>query len=171
MTDTAIKNLQSRLEQVSARLTTVEKQLASGGGGGGGGAAAPSSGGGDSQSLSEFDALTSQYIDQYMQLSGKIHPLVKQQADLVQKAVAAHRQVLNVSTQAKKPADNVFQQLVKPTADIVLQIIDLRDKNRSHTHFNHLSTLSEGITALGWVGVVGPLRSLIIIPLTRPFLF
>lgn len=149
MTDTALKNLQNRLEEVSTRLASVEKQLASGGGGGGGGGGS----GGGAKSVAEFDSLRSQYIDQYVQLSSKIHPLVKEQAVLVQQAIAAHREVLNAAAQSKKPADSVFQQLVKPTFDIVLKIVELRDKNRSHSHFNHLSTLSEGIAALGWVAV------------------
>jgi len=153
MTDTAIKNLQARLEQVSSRLATVEKQLASGGG-----AAAPAAGGGggavsDSKSLADYDALKSQYIDQYVELSAKINPIVKQQADIVAQAVSAQRQFLQVAAQSKKPGDSVFQQLFKPTSDLLAQIIELRDKNRAHTHFNHLSALSEGITALTWVAV------------------
>lgn len=151
MTDTAIKNLQSRLEQVSSRLASVEKQLAAGGGassGGGGGGGAV-----DSRSLAEYDALKSQYIDQVVEISAKINPLVKQQADLMLQAVNAQRQFLNVAAQCKKPADSVIQQLLKPTGDAVAKLVDIRDKNRPHANFNHLSTISEGITALFWVGV------------------
>jgi len=85
--------------------------------------------------------------------SAKINPLVKEQADLVKKAVTSHRELLGIAAQSKKPADSVFAQLIKPTADVILQVIALRDKNRAHSHFNYLSTLSEGIPALGWVAV------------------
>jgi adenylyl cyclase-associated protein len=56
---------------------------------------------------------------------------------------------------SKKPADNVVQDLLKPTSDLISQAQDFREKHRSKKEaFNHLSAVSEGIPALGWVMVV-----------------
>jgi len=55
----------------------------------------------------------------------------------------------------KKPADGVLQELVKPTSDLMGEIAALKEKNRSSKYFNNLSTIAEGIGALGWV-VVSP---------------
>jgi len=151
MTEAAIKNLTSRLEAVSTRLEVVEKQLAAGGGGAAPSSSVAAAGEAPSKSLGEFDGLVAEYIGKYVELSAQINPLVKQQADLVKQAVQAHRDLLAVASQAKKPSDNVLASLLKPTNDLVAQIIDLRDKNRAHANFNHLSTLSEGVTAFNWV--------------------
>ena len=99
MTDTAIKNLQSRLEQVSSRLASVEKQLASGGGG----APAAASGGAPKFkiSCSILMLLRASTFDQYVELSASINPLVKQQAELVNQAVIAHRQFLQTAAQSR----------------------------------------------------------------------
>jgi len=153
MTDAAIKSLVPRLESVAGRLEAVEKQLASGPApatttrSSGGGAPA---GGASSRGVAAFDD-TMHLIDEYVTLSGKIDPLVKQHADLVKQAVGAHRELLSTAAQSKKPSDSVLGQLVKPTADLVAKIIELRDKNRSHANWNHLSTISEGVSCFGWI--------------------
>lgn len=74
--DTAIQNLVNRLEQVTARLERVEKQLGSGT------TAAPgasvSSAAGSSADVSshpsivEYDDLVKEYINKYVELSNKV---------------------------------------------------------------------------------------------------
>ena len=49
---------------------------------------------------------------------------------------------------------NVLQDLLKPTSEKMMAIQDFREKNRGSKMFNHLSTISESIPALGWVAVV-----------------
>jgi len=147
MSDAAIAQLLSRLESVASRLESVEKQLAAGGGGGGA-AAAP---GEVSKAVVEFDQLVSTYINEYVSLSAKIDPLVKQQADLVVQAIQAQRDLIAKASQSKKPDTATFQNLLKPTSDFISKIVALRDANRPTKVFNHLSTISEGIPALGWV--------------------
>jgi len=141
-----IKQLTGRLESLGARLEAVEKQLSS-----------PSSvtttrsSGGASRSVGDFEA-SFRLIDEYVTLSGKINPVVKQQADLVKQAVQAHRDFLNAAAQSKKPSDTVLQSLIKPTSDLIVSIVELRDDNRTHACWNHLSTVGEGVSCFGWVG-------------------
>lgn len=72
--DSTIATLLSRLETVTARLESVEKQLAQGGGAPA--KSAPSGGdasqGGDSQSVREYEDLINQYITPFVELSGKL---------------------------------------------------------------------------------------------------
>lgn len=81
--DSAITALVSRLETVTARLEKVEQQIASGAVSGGGSSHASSGGGGgdgaSSQSVQEYDSLVSQYINPYVELSGKLDPALKSQ--------------------------------------------------------------------------------------------
>lgn len=151
MSDAAITQLLSRLEAVAARLESVEKQLQSGGGAAGAASSAPAASGEVSKAVSEFDGLVATYIDEYVNLSAKIDPLVKQQADLVKQAVLAQRDLLYKASQSKKPDAATFGNLLKPTSDLMGKIVAIRDANRASKAFGHLSTISEGITALGWV--------------------
>ncbi|KAL6042671.1 F-actin-capping protein subunit alpha [Balamuthia mandrillaris] len=154
MSDAAVKALEARLSAALQRLDQVERQLASGGG------AAPaasssssSSAGGDgSPKLAAFDAILSA-IDEYHQISGQLDPLIKQQADLVRQAWQAHRGFLAVAAKCKKPSDTVLGQLLQPISKIVGEVIEIRDRNRPAEAFNHLSTISEGISCIGWVTV------------------
>jgi len=147
--EAAINTLVQRLETVTARLETVEKQLASGGPAPA--ASSSASEGGSALYVQEYEDLINQYITPYVELSKKIAPEVAQQAELVLKAVHAQRDFLKVASTSKKPADAVLQKAIKPTSDLMGQIVEVRDKNRSSKFPNHLATISEGIAALGWV--------------------
>jgi hypothetical protein len=154
MSDAAITQLLSRLEAVANRLESVEKQLATGGGGSGGASSAPVAAGEVTKAVTDFDNLISTYIDEYVATSAKIDPLVKQQADLVKQAVQAQRDLIYKASQSKKPDATTFANLLKPTSDLMGKIATIRDSNRASKVFGHLSTISEGINALGWVAAV-----------------
>jgi adenylyl cyclase-associated protein len=154
--DSAISSLASRLETVLARVEAVEKQLASGGG------AAPAAGGQSasegpsSAAVQEYEDLINQYITPFADLSNKLGDKnTADQAALVVAAVNAQRDLLRVASQSKKPADDVLQKLLTPTSELMAKIGAIRDSNRASKFFNNLSTVSEGIQALGWV-VVSP---------------
>jgi adenylyl cyclase-associated protein len=68
-----------------------------------------------------------------------------------------------VAAIAKKPdmSSPTFAKLVEPTQKALMAITDIKDKNRGHQQFNHLSTVAEGIPAFGWIAVVR-LRNLVI---------
>jgi len=154
--DSAINSLVTRLEAVTKRLESVEKQLVSGGGA----PSAPShsTGGGEASSASvqEYEDLVNQFIKPYVDLSNKMgDKLVAEQASLVLAAVNAQRNLLQVASLSKKPADNVLQSLVQPTSDLMNKINGIKDSNRASKFFNQLSAVAEGIQALGWV-VVSP---------------
>jgi len=100
--------------------------------------------------------LINQYINVFETLSGQLGaPEVVTMAQKVKAAVNAQLDMLKVAASSKKPSQDVLQKLVKPTNDLMTQISEFRDSNRSSKFFNHLSTVSEGIPALGWV-VVSP---------------
>jgi len=155
----AVTDLVTRLETVTKRLETVEKQLASGipatSTSTSAPAAAVAGGDGDSPSVQEYDGLISQFIQPYLEQSKKLGDVVQQQADLVLKAIDEQRKLISVASKAKKPDDPTLQSLIKPCSDLMGKIVEIREKNRAHKLFNNLSTVSEGISALGWV-VVSP---------------
>jgi len=156
--DSAVATLLARLETVTNRLESVEKQLASGGGAPAQSSSRGSSSGGsgdvDSAAVQAYEALIAQYITPYVEHSGKVGaPEVAEQAALVARAINAQRDMLKIVASSKKPSDDVLQKLVKPTSDLITEITALKDKHRSSKAFNHLSTVAEAIPALGWVMV------------------
>jgi len=125
----------------------VESKVAAGGA-----AAAPS--GPASAWVDEYQSMIDQFITPFVSHAKNIGDAsVTEQAELLLKAVNAQKTFLTVAAQSKKPNDAVLQELVRPTSDLMGQITALKDKNRSSKFFNNLSTIAEGIGALGWVVV------------------
>lgn len=155
--DSAVATLLSRLETVTARLESVEKQLATGGStGSSASSSAPAQSGEESPSVLAYEALINQYIQPFVDLSSKVDaPEVTEQANLVLQAVNAQRDMLRVVAASKKPSQDTLNKLIQPTSELMGKISTLRDSKRSSKFFNNLSTVSEGIPALGWV-VVAP---------------
>lgn len=72
---------------------------------------------------------------------------------------AAQRFLIKVAASSAKPpggvSSSVFAELIKPLQEPLIAVTELREKNRSErVLFNHLSAVSEGIPAAGWVTVV-----------------
>jgi len=152
MAESAVSNLLARLEKVTARLEVVEKQIAQGGV-----SSSATTGGDDSGgsiSVREYEDLINQFIIPFVDISGKLGASeVAEQAALVLQAVNAQRDMLIVAASCKKPSDDVLVKLLQPTSEFMAQITSLRDSKRTSKFFNNLSTVSEGIGALGWVAV------------------
>lgn len=155
--DAAVSTLIARLESVTSRLEVVEKQLVQGGSI----AAAPVASGSAQQdsepaspSVQDFQDLVNQYIPAFVAASGKIGDApLKDQAALVQQALQAQIDFLKVVAVSKKATDDVLVKLLQPTSALIGKIQELREKNRTSKLSNHLSAVSEGIGALGWVTV------------------
>lgn len=100
-----------------------------------------------------FDDLLLDTFKEYLRLSAVIGGVVQTHSQMVSKAIETQRQFLTIASNSRKPNDNVLMSLLKPTSDEIQVIQDFRNKNRTHEHFNHLSAISESISALGWVTV------------------
>lgn len=105
------------------------------------------------QALKDYDAMIQESLTPYLALSKEIGGLVAEQSLGVEKLFAAQRDFIYILTQSKKPDPNVFVTLLKPTSGAMETVSMIRENNRSSEFFNHLSTVSEGVPALGWVAV------------------
>jgi adenylyl cyclase-associated protein len=72
------------------------------------------------------------------------------QAKAVAQAFAAERTYLYVTTKAKKPSPQPPELLTELHTCTGL-VDELRETNRGSPLFTHLSAISEGIVALGWI--------------------
>jgi len=155
--DSAVQALVKRLETVTARLEAVEKQIASGASAGAASSSAASSAGSDhgaSPSVAGYDELISSHIKPFVEVTQKVgNDELKAQVALLEKAINAQREFIVAASQCKKPDAAGLQKLVEPTSKLMQEIGALRDKQRANKQFNHLSTISEGVSCLGWVCV------------------
>ena len=103
-------------------------------------------------SIAEFEEIVDCYFNEYLKLSKVIGGLVAEQAAVVNQAIQEERKILNLANKCRKPASEQQQQkLIQPLASKIEQIQQLREKNRTSSLFNHLSTISESVPALGWI--------------------
>ena len=73
-------------------------------------------------SVNEFDDLLADSFATYFKLSTSIGSLVQQQANLVNNAVQAQRQFLELASRSQKPNDASLPNLLKPTSDLIIKI-------------------------------------------------
>lgn len=99
-----------------------------------------------------YDDLMKGNLAKYVSLSTQIEGNVKCQADLVLEAFQAQRSFLVQVSRSKQPPQNQLIALLNPTSSKIQAVQDIREKNRGDAFFNHLSGISESISALGWVG-------------------
>ncbi|GAC95666.1 adenylate cyclase binding protein [Pseudozyma hubeiensis SY62] len=112
----------------------------------------------DPPAVKAYDQEVGEALDEFKQLSAKIGGVVQEQAAAVSKTFQAQRDLILLAASSQKPAGGAsspaFAELLKPLQAALTQVIETRDKNRGDKqHFNHLSTVSEGIPAVGWVAV------------------
>lgn len=106
-------------------------------------------------SIAEFEDVIDCYFNEYLNLSQVIGGLVAEQALLVNQGINEERKILNLAIKCRKPTDAQIQKLIQPLANKIGEVQQLREKNRTSSLFNHLSTISESVPALGWI-VVSP---------------
>ena len=69
------------------------------------------------------------------------------------------RALILQATHCKKPADAAFGTLLEPISKEIKTVGEIKDSNRSNREFfNHLSTIADGIPAVGWVTVVSTIN-------------
>jgi len=149
----SLDQLISRLEVATQRLEALAGSSSSGGGSSSQSSGSSAAASGDSSEMVEsFNEIINGPLKTFTDLSTKIGGEVKEQGELFAKALTAQRNFLVVVSKSKKPADSALPDLLKPTSDLISQIQDFREKHRNKKEFfNHLSAVSDGVPALGWV--------------------
>ena len=108
--------------------------------------------------IKRLEAATSRLEDLAMAQSAGIGALVAEHAALVRAAFARTRDIVCAAGACQPPVGGAtapaFAAHLQPLQTELQRVLDLRDQNRGEkVLFNHLSTVSEGIPALGWIAV------------------
>ena len=108
-----------------------------------------------SAAVRDYDDLIATYIKPLAAVTQKIgSDELKAQIALIEKLVDSQRNFIATAAASKKPDAGAIEKLLAPSVGIIGEITALRDKNRTSKQFNHLSAISEGVPAFGWVVVV-----------------
>uniref|UniRef100_A0A8C5CK34 Adenylyl cyclase-associated protein n=1 Tax=Gadus morhua TaxID=8049 RepID=A0A8C5CK34_GADMO len=140
-----LASLVQRLEVAVGRLEAAS--------GSAGGPSPPAGGGAMSAYVGAYDDILSGPVAQYMALSKEIGGDVLKHADMMKQAFSCQRQLLATASGSQKPADAVLAAMLQPVSKVMEAVQSLRERSRSSPHFNHLSSVSESVPALGWVAV------------------
>ncbi|KAJ8327584.1 suppressor of rasval19 [Batrachochytrium dendrobatidis] len=106
-----------------------------------------------SPALTAFDTLLNGQFKTFLALSKTLGGIVHEQSQVVSDATKAQRHLIQVASLSKKPDTATTQELIKPLQQSLAKVTELKDKNRPSPLFFHLSTVADGIGALGWVVV------------------
>ena len=102
------------------------------------------------RSVEAFDQIIEEEVVAFVNASRKIGGLVEEQARAVKEAFEAERTYLLVASKAKKP-DPQPPELMTELHRHTSTVDEIREANRPSPLFTHLSAVSEGIVALGWI--------------------
>ncbi|KAG4091957.1 adenylyl cyclase-associated protein 1 [Neocallimastix lanati (nom. inval.)] len=149
MSESALNNIIKRLEVATNRLEELAKNSSFGQGASSGSAANSDS----TPAIQAFDDIMNGSVQKFIELSNNIGSPVKEQCDYFIQALKAQRQLIVTASKSKKPNAETFKELINPIEVAMNQVCTIREQNRQSKLYNHLSTLSESILALGWVMV------------------
>lgn len=84
------------------------------------------------------------------------HAFSQSQATQVAAAFAAQKDFIALAAACTKLSSSApaYATLLGPTQSALVAVVDIKEKNRPAKETNQLSTVSEGIPALGWVTLV-----------------
>lgn len=72
---------------------------------------------------------------------------------------AGLRKIILTAASCSKPDQKTFSTLQGPLAKEVNEVVAFPEKNRKErVWYNHLMVISEGISSVGWIGVVSQAR-------------
>lgn len=145
MSESVLLNAVSRLEAVASRLESLSLRGSGAFAGGDTGVVAPF--------VTAFDDFLAGSFAQFVSLGSQIGGDVKNQLAIVDAAFKAERLVLEVASKSKQPSQADLFKVVQPVAEKIQAVQDFRENNRRSAQFNHLSALSESVSALGWIAV------------------
>lgn len=106
-------------------------------------------------SVGAFDEIMNTDIVKFVKYGEQIGGVLAEQSAGVMRAFGAQRKILLIATQATKPdvQSPLYMEILTELQRQMGSVGDLRETNRTSALANHLSAVSEGITALGWITI------------------
>jgi len=152
MTESNLDNIIKRLEVATNRLEELAKNSNFGQSSNSAAVGATDTSD-NTPAIQAFDDIMNGSVQKFIELSNSIGSPIKEQCEYFIQALKAQRQLIVTASKSKKPNAETFKELINPIEVATNQVCNIREQNRQSKLYNHLSTLSESILALGWVMV------------------
>ncbi|UJR23568.1 hypothetical protein I4U23_026556 [Adineta vaga] len=102
--------------------------------------------------LRDYNTIVNESLATFVTTSRKIGGELSTMIDHLVRLFDAQRAFLRLAIQTKKPTnEQQIIDLIKPQSMEIEAIVGFTNQNRKSTLFNHLSAISEGIPAFGWI--------------------
>uniref|UniRef100_A0A914QTA5 Adenylate cyclase-associated CAP N-terminal domain-containing protein n=1 Tax=Panagrolaimus davidi TaxID=227884 RepID=A0A914QTA5_9BILA len=157
----SVQNLESlvkRLETVTARLeavsTTTKPALAPKPGSTSSGSAPSAASSAPPPSVLQYDDAVEGSLKNFFALSEKIGGDLGSIAPKVRQVFDHLRNYIWFAAGTSEPSVEVIKSKLQPLQQLIEEIGSFKDSKRNTDHFNHLSSVSEGLPAVFWVSVV-----------------
>ena len=111
------------------------------------------------EAVSSYEIFIKENVDPLIRLSEKIDPLVFESVTLLKKCCEAQKQLIRLSTLAKKPdyTSKDFLKALTPINKTIAEIGELKDKHRQSKHFPYLNSVADGSPMFSWMVADTPL--------------
>lgn len=111
------------------------------------------------KSVLEFETFITENVDPLLVISEKIDPVVVESVKLFQKAFLAQLNLVELAIKSKKPdySSQEFMDAIKPINKSIMDISNLKDKNRQNEFFSYLNAVTEGAPLFSWIAVPTPM--------------
>ncbi|XP_049850579.1 adenylyl cyclase-associated protein-like [Schistocerca gregaria] len=152
MSTDSLKNVVERLESVASKLEKIEHGVSNLSLAGVVGSQDPSDIHDVAPSITAFDEIVKQNLKKYYEVSEKIGGLVRDQSKLFEQLVTEHRNLILIASKSKKSPESL-PDISRKQIELTVKIVKMTADNRSSPFFTHLSAVSEGLGAFGWVSV------------------
>jgi adenylyl cyclase-associated protein len=156
----SVQNLESlvkRLETVTARLeavsTTTKPALAPKPGSTSSGSAPSAASSAPPPSVLQYDDAVEGSLKNFFALSEKIGGDLGSIAPKVRQVFDHLRNYIWFAAGTSEPSVEVIKSKLQPLQQLIEEIGSFKDSKRNTDHFNHLSSVSEGLPAVFWVSV------------------
>lgn len=110
------------------------------------------------KAVSQFEAFVTTSVNPVVELSEKIDPVVFESMKLFKSAFDFQLKLIKVASKSKKPdfSSTAFSDSVKPISATILDINELKDKNRQSKYSAYLNSITEGAPLFSWIAVETP---------------
>lgn len=107
----------------------------------------------------EFETFITENVDPLLVISEKIDPVIVESVKLFQKAFFAQLELVELAIKSKKPdySSQEFMDAIKPINKCIMDISNLKDKNRQNEFFSYLNAITEGAPLFSWIAVPTPM--------------
>lgn len=111
------------------------------------------------ENVSVFENFLKESISPLIDISKEIDPIVSDAVQLLTDIFNEELNLIKLGNKASKPdfASQEFMDSLKPTNELVMKIMDMKEQNRQSKFFFYLNAIAEGIPLVSWVTVSTPL--------------